>query len=124
MDSRVDRTATRPRRIARAWRWPSAPAAACGCAEESCDHRLGLLAQILRQVIKGSDRLARVARAFPAAERLVARPRARGRALRPIRVCDAGFDAFEEFRDVCVRTIDAGGEPEIRIVRAADAFVE
>ena len=48
--------------------------------------RLRLLAQILRQVVDRASGLARRSRALPAAERLVARPRAGGCALRTVRI--------------------------------------
>src|SRR5688572_5996902 len=56
--------------------------------ENSLHHRPRLLAQVLWQVVERSDRLARRAAAFPAAEGLVSRPCAGGGALRTIRVRD------------------------------------
>src|SRR5678815_1104094 len=56
------------------------------CTRDLLDHRARLLAQVLLQVIEGGDRLAGRTRALPSTERLVARPRAGRRALRPIGV--------------------------------------
>src|ERR1043165_7328579 len=50
----------------------------------SLDDGLRLLAQVLRQVIARAHGLAGGARALPAAERLVSRPRAGGGALRAV----------------------------------------
>src|SRR5436190_17675539 len=83
--------------------------------------RARLLAQVMREVIERGDRVSRGPGALPAAERLVARPRARGRALRPVRVGHAGLDALEEPCRLVLAAVEAGGEAERRGVRERHA---
>src|SRR5215469_11813776 len=78
----------------------------------SLDDGLRLLAQVLRQVIEGSDRLPRAARALPAAERLVPGPRTGGCPLRSVRIGHAGLDVLLEPGDLIAPAVEARGEPE------------
>src|SRR5690606_25951353 len=91
--------------------------------DRSVDDGLRLLAQVERQVPERSDRLAGGAAALPAAERLVARPGARGGTLRAVHVGDPRLDAREEMVDLVARAVEAGGETVVAVVRALDAFV-
>src|SRR6266478_6411723 len=72
------------------------------------DHGLRLLAHVLRQIIERADRLAGTARAFPAAEGLVARPGAGGRALRAVGVGNARLDVLMEPADFVRAAVEAG----------------
>src|SRR5215472_2007255 len=78
----------------------------------SVDHGLRLLAQVLRQVVEGGDRLAGGARALPATEGLVTRPCAGGRALRAVGIRDAGLDVLLEPADLVRGAVEARREPE------------
>ena len=80
--------------------------------QRSFHERLRLLALIERQVVRRGDSLAGCAGAFPAAKRLIAGPRAGGRALRPVRIGDAGFDLVEETAHFGRRAIEARRQPE------------
>src|SRR5438874_2769781 len=78
----------------------------------SLDDGLRLLAHVLREIVEGADGLAGAARAFPAAEGLVARPRSGGRALRAVDVRDTGLGVFKEPVDFARATITAVGAIE------------
>src|SRR5512139_2337964 len=92
----------------------SMASASCRCWQlirgRSLDHRAGLLAQVLRQVIERGDRLAGGARTLPAAERLVARPGAGGGALRTVGIGHAGLDVLVEPWHLIGSAVEAGGE--------------
>src|SRR5579863_5760331 len=97
--------------------WPSRTCAAMASRSSSrrmrlIDHRLRLLAQVLRQVVEGGDGLAGAPRAFPAAERLVAGPRAGGGSLRAVGVGDTRLDVVLEPGDLVRGAVKAGGEAE------------
>src|SRR6478736_8340358 len=100
---------------------PSATCAAIASRSESActrgllHHRARLLAQVLLQVVEGRDRLAGRSRSFPAAEGLVARPRAGRRALGTIGVGDARFDMVLEPRHFVGTAIEAGGEAHVGV---------
>src|SRR5262245_42751049 len=94
----------------------------CSVFISSLHDGLRLLAQVERQVVERADRLARRARALPAAERLVEGPGAGRRALRPVDVGDAGLDVVEEVAHVLRAAVAAGGEPERALVREPDAL--
>src|SRR5688572_12879115 len=88
------------------------------------DECLRLLAHVLRKIIERRDRLARVARALPAAERLIARPGAGRRALGTVRIRYAGFDLLEKPLDFRLRAVHTRRETEIGIVRERNAFAQ
>src|SRR5262245_23324971 len=103
-------------RHAPSWTYRSIASRSVAISIGSTHDRARLLAQVLREVIERGDRLAGGARALPAAERLVARPRAGRRALRPIRIGHAGLDVILEPRHFVGRAVEAGGQPHVGVV--------
>src|SRR5438093_8085706 len=81
-------------------RWRASPPHSLQLREENLlvlhDPRLNLLVGVERNIVQSAGVLAGGAGAFPAAERLEARPGAGGGALRPVGVGDAGLDLVEE----------------------------
>src|SRR5579862_1559478 len=73
---------------------------------------LRLLAHVLRKIIERGDGLPGIARALPAAERLVAGPGAGRGALRPVGIGDAGLDIVEEPPAFVGVAVEPGGQAE------------
>src|SRR5579862_9145280 len=87
------------------------------------DYGLRLLAHVLRQIIEGADGLARAARTFPAAKRLVAGPGSSGRSLGAVRVGHSRLGVLLEPGDLIRAAIEAGREAEHRTVHELHRFL-
>src|SRR4030095_9102749 len=85
---------------------------------------LRLLAQVLRRVVQRAAGLAGRPRALPAAEGLIAGPRAGRRALRAVRVADASVAHGEETLGLIDGSVETRGKAVVARVRARERLVE
>src|SRR5829696_7928616 len=100
---------------------PSGPLA----VPRSTDHRLGLLAHELLDVVEAAAGLAGAARPLPAPERLHARPGAGGRPGLAVDVHHPGLDPAQELLDLGrVLGVEAGGEAVLGVVGQLQGLVE